>query len=125
MPRIPSIAFAVTLSIFVASPAFAVDFAPTHVAGGTDKKFPMPAADFRKHVAAREEKARDHLEKYIVRKELDKDQADAVRARFDAALAKLDKRVDEVCADGTVTQDEADSVHALAKELLHSIRSEK
>ncbi len=47
--------------------------------------------------------------------------ADALRATLHAALAKVDKRVDEVCADGTVTKDEGEAVHGLIKDLRHEM----
>lgn len=123
MRRINTIAAAVALALVAASPSLAGVAEPSSFVGEGDKKFPIAAAEFRKHVGAKVDQARARLEKYIVTKELTKEQADALRARCAAALVKLDKRVDEVCADGIVTREEADSVHVLAKALLHEIRS--
>jgi hypothetical protein len=87
-------------------------------------KFPMTASDFRKVIASEVERAREHMERFVVNKELTKDQADAMRARFDVALAKVDKRTAEVCADAIVTKEEADSVHLLVQGLLREIRTD-
>ena len=35
------------------------------------------------------------------------------------AVAQITAKVDEVCADGTVTKDEAEAVHELSRSLLH------
>ncbi|MFI5301853.1 MAG: hypothetical protein ACHREM_27505 [Polyangiales bacterium] len=123
MIRLRSIVLLTSLCLLVSTPSFAHRSGTTSIADESEHKFPMPAVDFRKHIAAKEERAREHMEKYIAKKELTKEQADELRGRFDVALAKLDKRVDEVCSDGTVTKEEADTVHALAKALLHEIRA--
>lgn len=94
------------LSTLVAVPAFAGDKAKP--------SFPMPAATFKAHVDAREAKARGHLEERA--KTLPADQAKDLRAKFDAAVAKVNAEVTKATADGTVTKDEADAVRKVAKE---------
>src|SRR5438105_13374151 len=118
MPRILTLALAAALSA-VAIPAFALpaQTTPTERKEGADKKFPMPAADFRAHVAKREAKARAKMEEHIAK--LPKEKADEVRAKFASAVAKIKEKVDAVCADGTVTKEEAHEVNALAKSLWH------
>ena len=124
MSRISALFLAAALLAAPVS-AFAETSAPTPVHEEAAKKYPMTAAEFRKHVAAREEKARDRMEAHIKRKELAKDKADEVRAKFNAALAKIDAKVEEVCADGSVTKDEAEEVRALTKSLLHHHKGAK
>jgi hypothetical protein len=119
--RVLFVASGLTLS--VAGAAYAAN--PSHEGGARvedgdgDKKFPMAAADFRQHVSARIDQARARMEQHIASQQLPQDQADALRARFNAGVAQGSAKVDEVCADGTVTRDEARSVHELAKSLWH------
>jgi hypothetical protein len=80
-------------------------------------KYPAPAAEFREHVSERIAGARERLDEYIVNKGLRPEEASALRARFQAGVAQVNAKVDEVCADGTVTADEAKAVHELAKSL--------
>jgi hypothetical protein len=91
----------------------------THVGEEGNRKFPMPAAEFRQHVSARLEKARSRMEEHITSDKLPSDQADGLRANFKAAAAQINAKVDQVTADGTVTQEEADAVHGLVRSLLH------
>ncbi len=79
----------------------------------------MAAAEFRDHVTKRLEKARAHVEEFIVSKQIPREKADEIRAHFDAAVAQIGSKVDEVCADGTVTKEEAEAVHELVRSLLH------
>ena len=118
MFRIATFVLAAALSAF-AVPALAEPAHPAESARkeGAEKKFPMPAAEFRAHVATRQEKARARMEEHAAR--LPKDQADEARARFAAALTEINAKVDAVCADGTVTKEEAHEVKALTKSLLH------
>ncbi|MGD0523632.1 MAG: hypothetical protein ABSE49_00740 [Polyangiaceae bacterium] len=88
-----------------------------------EPKFPMSAAEFRDRVSRRIEQARVKMEEHITEKQLPADKADEHRARFRAAIAQLNTKVDEVCADGTVTKEEAEAVHELAKSLLHHHRN--
>jgi hypothetical protein len=94
---------------------------PEHPSVGDEgnKKFPMPAAEFRQHVSARLEKARTRMEERITSDHLPADQADALRATFKTSVAQINTKVDQVTADGTVTQEEGESVHQLMKSLLH------
>lgn len=115
MSRIAMFALAAALTV-AASPAFAGEGhgrAEHHAEA--DKKFPMPAADFQQHVAARQEKARARMEEHIAKEKLAEDKANEVRARFAAGVAKINEKVTAVCADGTVTLDEAKEVRAIAK----------
>jgi hypothetical protein len=79
--------------------------------------YPATAAAFREHVAERITSARARLEKHIADNQVPAPKADVMRARFQSAIATLNAKVDEVCADGTVTHDEAVAVHDLAKQL--------
>ncbi len=95
------------LATLVAAPAFA---------GERNKaSFPMPAATFKAKVDAREARARGHLEERAAK--LPADQAKDLRAKFDAASAKIGAEVAKATADGTVTKDEADAVRKVAKEV--------
>lgn len=80
-----------------------------------EQKFPMPAADFKAHVARRQEKARAKLEEHIANKKVADDKAKELRARFEAGVARVNAEVEKACADGTVTKEEADAVRAVAK----------
>jgi hypothetical protein len=99
--------------------AYARPSAPAGLHDEAEPKFPMTAAEFRDRVGRRIEQARAKMEEHITEKQLPADKADEHRARFRAAIAQLTAKVDEVCADGTVTKEEAEAVHALAKSLLH------
>jgi hypothetical protein len=119
MSRVSTLALAAALSL-LAVPAFAASNHQDGVAVKHEckhKKFPMPAAEFRQHVAARQEKARIRMEGHLAKKQLPKDKADEVRARFATAAALVFQKVDAVCTDGTVTKEEAKEVRALAKSL--------
>jgi hypothetical protein len=93
----------VVLASLVAVPAFA---------DGSHQgpSFPMPAATFQQHVAARQAKAREFMEKRA--SQLPADQAAALRAKFDENTAKVNAEVAKAVADGTVTKEEAQAVRA-------------
>ena len=93
------------LGALVAVPAFADEGK-----GGPRPNFPMPAAQFKEHVAARQAKARQHMEERASK--LDATQAKELRAKFDARTAAVNAEVAKVIADGTVTKDEAHAVRA-------------
>lgn len=120
MMKTPALVVALSLLLTGATPAFADTTSIAHE-HDDDKNFPMAAADFRAHVTRRETHLREHVEKFITEKGVAKDKADALRATLNAGIAKIDKRVDEVAADGTVTKDEAATVHALIKNLRHDV----
>jgi len=92
--------------------------APSEIRHDGDAKFPMSAADFRQHISDHLQKARARMEEHIANKQLPKDQADQLRAQFDAAVPKINAKVDEVCSDGTVTKEEAEAVRELSRSLL-------
>jgi hypothetical protein len=117
---LPVLVFAVGLfGLPIAAHAQPPVLAPVGVNEDAEPKFPMTAAEFRDHVNKRVEKARLKLEEHITEKQLPADKADEHRARFRAAVAQISTKVDEVCADGTVTKEEAEAVRELAKSLLH------
>lgn len=97
-------ALVVSLASLVAVPAFA------HDGDGKGPNFPMPAATFQQHVNARQAKAREHMEKRA--SQLPADQANALRASFEANIAKVNAEVAKAVADGTVTKEEAQAVRA-------------
>lgn len=113
------VATVIALSTLVAVPAFAAPAqgnAPTksqRAEGDKDKgkaKFPMPAAEFKAKVDARQAKARKHMEERAA--QLPADQAKELRARFEADIQKVDAEVAKAVADGTVTKEEAKAVRA-------------
>jgi hypothetical protein len=123
-PRAFVLPLTLGLALF-ALPAFAK---PSHGSGrrGEDaaqegkkheKKFPMPAAEFRAHVTKKTEHARTRMEAAIKKHNVGEEKAKEIRARFEAGLRKLNAEVDKVTADGTVTKDEAKAVRAIAKEM--------
>jgi hypothetical protein len=93
--------------------------APAGVTDDREPKFPMTAADYRERMSRHIEKARARMEEHITARQLPQDKADEIRARFRGAVAKINAKVNEVCADGTVTKEEADAVHELSRSLLH------
>ncbi|RYE88603.1 MAG: hypothetical protein EOO75_13100, partial [Myxococcales bacterium] len=75
-----------------------------------EKKFPMAGAEFQQKATERAGKAREHLEKRLTAKQVPADKAGEIRAKFAATQAKVQAKVTEVAADGTVTLEEARSV---------------
>ena len=80
------------------------------------KKFPMKADDFRQLVSERTAKARERMEKAISKRQVPSDKANEIRAKFAAVQAQVDAKTAEVCADGTVTLEEAKQVLAIVRE---------
>lgn len=119
MKRILTV-FALALSVVGSSAAAlaapAKEHAARHEKGDMAKKFPMKADEFQQHASKRAQKARERMEKHIAEKKLPEDKANEVRAKFNAAQVKVGQKVTEVCADGTVTLDEAKAVHTVARE---------
>jgi hypothetical protein len=95
---------------FAAVPAFA---------GMKDdpSQFPMAAAQFRQKVEARQQKMRERFDAAVAEKKIPAEKVAEVRARLAEGQAKVKAEVDRVCADGTVTLDEAKQVRQLAKSL--------
>lgn len=106
--KIMAAALALT-TIFTAAPALA------HGKGHEKASFPMPAAAFKQKMDARQAKARERMEKRASK--LSAEQAKELRAKFDAAVAKINAEVAKATADGTVTKEEAQAIRAVAKEL--------
>lgn len=109
---------AAALCALPATAAYARPGAPSEMRHDGDAKFPMSAADFRQHISDHLQRARARMEEHIANKQLPKDQADQLRAQFDAAVPRINAKVDEVCSDGTVTKEEAEAVWELARSLL-------
>lgn len=86
-------------------------------AGHKDAKFPMPAAEFRKHIDARIAKVKARVEKHIEKNKVPEDKAREIREKLAQGIAKVNAEVDKVTADGSVTKEEAKQVHAVAKAL--------
>lgn len=80
-------------------------------------QFPMAAAQFRQKVEARQQKMRERFEAAIAEKKIPAEKVAEVRAKMAENQAKVKAEVDKVCADGTVTVDEAKQVRQLAKSL--------
>lgn len=115
-------AFALALSIASTSAgALAAPNKPApaarHEKGDKDKKFPMKGDEFKRVVSERVGKARERMEKHITRSKASDDKAKEIRARFDATIAKINKKTEEVTADGSVTKEEAKEVFTLFREL--------
>lgn len=114
-------AFALALSLASASAVALADAgrapAARHERGDQAekaKKFPMPAAEFQQKATARATKARERMEKRLSEKQVPSEKANEIRAKFNETQAKVASKVTEVCADGTVTLDEAKAVGAVA-----------
>jgi hypothetical protein len=91
------------LATLVAVPAFAESGE-----GKGKQSFPMPAAAFKQKVDSRMAKARQRMEERASK--LSADEAKELRAKFDAAAAKVNAEVAKATADGTVTKEEAKAV---------------
>jgi nicotinamide mononucleotide adenylyltransferase len=118
--RVTLLASALALGTFLAALPVAAHTqspAPASIQDERDAKFPMTAAEFREHVSQHLTKARARMEEHVAR--LPAEEAQARRAHFEAAVAQISAKVDEVCADGTVTKEEAEAVHELSRSLLH------
>jgi hypothetical protein len=122
--RTKILAVAVTLASLVVVPVTAFagpkDGPPAKVQhdgreGKERPKFPMPAAEFKAKVDGRIAKARQRMEERAGK--LDAAEAKALRAKFDAGVAKVNQEVSKATADGTVTKDEAKAVRQVAKEV--------
>ncbi|RYZ36905.1 MAG: hypothetical protein EOO72_10925 [Myxococcaceae bacterium] len=81
-----------------------------------EAQFPMAGATFQQKATERGQKAQQHLEKKLSEKQVPADKAGEIRAKFAATQAKVQAKVTEVAADGTVTLDEAKAVMAVARE---------
>ena len=97
------IALGLVLGTLVSASAFADE-------GKGRPSFPIPAAQFKQHVDARQAKARQHMEERASK--LSAADAQAMRATFDAAIARVNAEVAKATADGTVTKEEAHAVRA-------------
>jgi hypothetical protein len=89
------------------------------------ESFPMPAAEFKAKVEARAAKFRERIIERMNAKSVPADKQKVVLAKFDERSAKVMVEVDKVCADGTVTKEEARAVHKLARELREEARAER
>jgi hypothetical protein len=74
------------------------------------KHFPMPAAEFKAKVDARQAKARQHMEERASK--LPAGEAKELRAKFEETVQKVNAEVAKAVADGTVTKEEAKAVRA-------------
>lgn len=92
----------VAVATLVAVPAFAES------GGHAKSTFPMPAAAFKQKVDTRMAKARQRMEARA--SSLPAEEAKALRAKFDAAVANVNAEVAKATADGTVTKEEAKAV---------------
>ena len=102
-------AFVLAIASLVAVPAFAKGEGKGHA----KQSFPMPAADFKAKVDAKNAKAKQHMETQASK--LPADQAKELRAKFDAGTTQINAEVAKATADGTVTADEAKKVREVAK----------
>jgi hypothetical protein len=113
------VATVLALATLIAVPAFAAPGgsqgnvpAKTQRAEGEKggKHFPMPAAEFKAKVDARQAKARQHMEERASK--LPANEAKELRAKFEETVQKVNAEVAKAVADGTVTKEEAKAVRA-------------
>ena len=110
--KIRSFTVVASLAAILAVPTFAsVASAHEHA----EKKFPIPAAEFKAHVDARLAKARARMDAHIAKDRVSADKANEIRARFDAGAAKVQAEVTKATADGVVTKDEAKAVREASR----------
>lgn len=109
------------LATLVAAPAFAApvqaDVAAKAHRGekGGKAQFPMVADAFKAKIDTHVAKRREHMEKRAAK--LDAEKAKELRTKFDAGVATVNQEVAKATADGTVTKDEAKSVHQAMRTL--------
>jgi hypothetical protein len=112
-------AFALAAAPLLAAPAFAGERVD-------EGQYPMPAAQFRQKVEARQQKHRERFEAAVAEKKISPERAAEIRAKMAEKQAKVRAEVDKACADGTVTLDEAKQVREFVKSLHpHGGRHEK
>lgn len=93
--------------------------------GKHDKKFPMEAAAFKKHVETRIAHVKERVEKHITEKKVSDEKAKEIREKLAKGIAKVNAEVEKATADGTVTKDEAKTVHHAMKEMHPHKKHEK
>jgi len=80
-------------------------------------QFPMQAAQFQQKVEERQQRHRERFEAAVAEKKIPAEKVAEIRAKMADKQAKMKAEVDKVCADGTVTLDEAKQVRQFAKSL--------
>jgi hypothetical protein len=118
MPLRRVLPIAVLVALAGAPLAARADTPPAGTGQEGEHRFPMAAADFRPMIAQRIDRHRTRMEAHIVERQLPKERADELRAKFNAGVTQINAKVDAVCADGTVTRDEAQDVRDLVHSLL-------
>lgn len=111
-------AFATALVLATVSGLALADGADKPACKHGDAKFPATATEFRAKVQAREARGRARVEQHIAKAQLPAAEADRIRATFEAGAAKVRAKLDAVCADGTVTKEEAHELRAVAREAM-------
>jgi hypothetical protein len=126
-----TIRYAVAAVALVSLPALAFaesnsgkDAPAEHAKKGKKAEFPMPADEFRAHVEKRITRGREKLVEHMKQKGVKEDRQQEILAKFDEGSKQVRDATDKVCADGTVTKDEAQSVRDLAKSLREAARKE-
>jgi hypothetical protein len=109
MKRLVATAFALALAAATAGTAFADSHAKPN--------FPMKADAFQQHVDQRIARARAKMEEQLKKDAKPEAEARAIRAKFDAAVTKVNEATKKATADGTVTADEAKEVRRVSREL--------
>jgi hypothetical protein len=89
-----------------------------HVREGKSKaQFPMSAADFKARIDARITKTREKIVAHMQAKNVAAEKQEKVLAKFDDGTVTIMAEVDKVCADGTVTKEEAQQVREVAQQV--------
>jgi len=87
-----------------------------HVREGKEKaQFPMAAADFKARIDTHISKNREKIVARMTAKNVPADKQEKVLAKFDEGTQTIMAEVDKVCADGTVTKEEAKQVAEVAR----------
>ncbi len=113
---VTALAFALSLASTSAVALADTGAKAPHQRGGDGAQFPMPAAQYQQRIREREGKARERLEKKLAAKKVPADRANEARAKLNAHQDRVNGKVAEVSADGTVTRDEAKQVKQVARE---------
>ncbi len=96
-----------------------------HVREGKKAVFPIAADKFKAHVEDHIAKSREKLVERLQTKNVPADKQEKVLAKFDEGTKTIMAEVDKACADGTVTKEEAQQVHEVAKTVRHHHRGQK
>lgn len=119
----------VALGISVVPVSYALADSPSAVEqkagkGEAKRHFPMAGAEFTEKLDQRIGKRRERVVERMKKHDVPAATQKEILADFDAGAEKIRAAGKEAAKDGTVTQDEAKTVHGVVKEVKKSLREE-